>query len=62
VEEGLMGEIEDPFEAVKWQQVLGGEGFLRQLIDYDRNFSPETGRRLATTPDLSGPDPPLDRK
>ncbi len=33
VEEGLIGEIEDPFEAVKWQQVLGGEGFLRQLKD-----------------------------
>jgi hypothetical protein len=30
-EEGLIGEIEDPFEAVKWHQVLGGEGFLRQL-------------------------------
>jgi hypothetical protein len=30
VEEGLVGEIEDPFEAVKWQQVLGGEGFLTQ--------------------------------
>ena len=34
VEEGLMGEIEDPFEAVKWQQVLGGEGFLRKLKDH----------------------------
>jgi len=33
VEEGLIGEIEDPFEAVKWQQVLGGEGFLRKLKD-----------------------------
>jgi hypothetical protein len=22
-----MGEIKDPFAAVKWQQVLGGEGF-----------------------------------
>ena len=31
VEEGLIGEIKDPFEAVKWQQVLGGEGFLRKL-------------------------------
>jgi hypothetical protein len=30
---GLIGEIEDPLEAVKWQQVLGGEGFLRQLKD-----------------------------
>jgi len=27
VEEGLIGEIEDPFEAVKWQQVLGGRDF-----------------------------------
>ena len=33
MEEGLIGEIEDPFEAVKWQQVLGGEGFLRKLKD-----------------------------
>jgi hypothetical protein len=33
VEEGLIGEIKDPFEAVKWQQVLGGEGFLRKLKD-----------------------------
>ena len=33
VEEGLIGEIEDPLEAVKWQQVLGGEGFLRKLKD-----------------------------
>jgi hypothetical protein len=34
VEEGLIGEMEDPFEAVKWQQVLGGEGFLRKLRDH----------------------------
>jgi hypothetical protein len=34
VEEGLIGEIEDPFAAVKWQQVLGGEGFLRKLKDH----------------------------
>ena len=33
MEEGLIGEIADPFEAVKWQQVLGGEGFLRKLKD-----------------------------
>ena len=33
MEEGLTGEMEDPFEAVKWQQVLGGEGFLRKLKD-----------------------------
>jgi hypothetical protein len=34
VEERLIGEIEDPFEAVKWQRVLGGEGFLRKLKDH----------------------------
>jgi hypothetical protein len=34
VEEGLIGQIEDPFEAVKWQQVLGREGFLRKLKDH----------------------------
>ena len=27
VEEGLISEIEDPFEAVKWQQVLVGKDF-----------------------------------
>jgi hypothetical protein len=34
VEEGLIAEIEDPFQVVKWQQVLGGEGFLRKLKDH----------------------------
>ena len=34
VEEALIGEIDNPFEAVKWQQVLGGEGFVRKLKDY----------------------------
>jgi putative transposase len=33
VEEGLVREIEDPLEAVKWQAALGGEGFLRKLRD-----------------------------
>jgi hypothetical protein len=33
VEEALIGEIKDPFEAVKWQHVLGREGFLRKLKD-----------------------------
>jgi hypothetical protein len=35
VEEGLIGKIEDPFQAVKWQQVLGGEGFLRKLKEME---------------------------
>jgi hypothetical protein len=33
VEEGLISEIENPFEAVKWQQVLGGEGFLGKRLE-----------------------------
>ena len=33
VEEGLVREIENPLEAVKWQAALGGEGFLRRLGD-----------------------------
>jgi len=33
VEEGLVREIENPFEAVKWQAALGREGFLRKLSD-----------------------------
>jgi hypothetical protein len=27
---GLIGEIKDPFEAVKWQQVLGAQGIFAQ--------------------------------
>ena len=34
VEEALTGEVHNPFEAVKWQQVLGREGFLRKLKDH----------------------------
>src|ERR1700730_14940500 len=33
VEEGLVKELADPFEAVKWQQVLGDENFLQQFQD-----------------------------
>jgi putative transposase len=33
VEEGLVKELDDPFEAVKWQQVLGDEDFLQQIKD-----------------------------
>ena len=34
VEEALTDAIEDPFEAIQWQQVLGGEDFCRKLKDY----------------------------
>jgi len=33
VEEGLISEIENPFERVQWQVALGGEGFLRKIRD-----------------------------
>jgi putative transposase len=34
VEEALIRGVDDPFEAVKWQQVLGEEGFYRKLKDH----------------------------
>ena len=33
VEEGLVREIENPFEAVRWQTVLGSESFARKVQD-----------------------------
>jgi putative transposase len=33
VEEGLLREIENPFEAVQWQMVLGSESFAQKLKD-----------------------------
>jgi putative transposase len=33
VEEGLLSEIENPFEAVRWQAVLGDESFMQKLRD-----------------------------
>jgi chromosomal replication initiation ATPase DnaA len=33
VEEGLVREIENPFEAVQWQTVLGDESFVQKLRD-----------------------------
>jgi len=33
VEEGLVREVENPFEAVRWQAVLGNETFVQRLRD-----------------------------
>jgi len=33
VEEGLVREVENPFEAVRWQAVLGNESFVQKLRD-----------------------------
>jgi hypothetical protein len=49
VEEGLIGEIEDPFEAVKSRQVLDREGSLRKLkeqwnqrVERPKNYGQKT--------------------
>jgi REP element-mobilizing transposase RayT len=38
VEEGLVREIDNPFEAVKWQAALGRETFLRKIRDRMKGF------------------------
>jgi hypothetical protein len=52
--------IEDPLEALKWQQVLGGERFLRKLNDHwnqrverpkNYNSVAQTNRRTKTQDD-----------
>jgi len=39
VEEGLLREIENPFEAVQWQMVLGSESLLQKVKDKLRSKS-----------------------
>ncbi len=39
VEEGLLREIENPFEAVQWQMVLGSESLLQKVKDKMRSKS-----------------------
>ena len=34
VEEGLVSEIENPFEAVRWQTILGSERFGQKVLDW----------------------------
>lgn len=38
VEEGLVREIENPFEAVQWQAILGSESFARKIQDRLRSL------------------------
>jgi chromosomal replication initiation ATPase DnaA len=47
VEEGLVREVENPFEAVKWQAVLGDESFVQKLRDRVRGLHRE--RREVTS-------------
>lgn len=46
VEEGLLREIENPFEKVQWQSVLGDETFCRRLMD---RFKSRGKQRRETT-------------
>src|SRR2546429_10030139 len=41
VEEGLVREVENPFEAVRWQAVLGNESFLQKLRDRVKGLDKE---------------------
>jgi hypothetical protein len=41
VEEGLLREIENPFEAVQWQAVLGDESFAQKLRDRVKGLDKE---------------------
>ncbi|HEY6070588.1 MAG TPA: helix-turn-helix domain-containing protein, partial [Chthoniobacterales bacterium] len=47
VEEGLIREIENPFEAVQWQAALGRETFLRKVRDRMKGL--QTNRREITS-------------
>jgi hypothetical protein len=53
VEEGLLREIENPFEAVQWQMVLGSESLLQKVKDKMRSKSDHqrevTGLRSAAS-------------
>lgn len=42
VEEGLVREIENPFEAIKWQAALGRETFLRKVRDRMKGLQNES--------------------
>ena len=45
VEEGLVREIENPFDAVQWQALLGSESFARKTQDRMREMAPH-GREV----------------
>jgi hypothetical protein len=47
VEDGLVREVDNPFEAVKWQAVLGDESFVQKLRDRVRGL--HRGRREVTS-------------
>ncbi len=53
VEEGLTKELADPFEAVKWQQILGAEDFFQQVKDRcNQNQSKSRSSKKAWSPEM----------
>jgi hypothetical protein len=48
VEEGLTREIENPFEAVRWQAALGDESFLRRVRDRMQGLDKRQRREIAS--------------
>jgi REP element-mobilizing transposase RayT len=46
-EEGLLREIKNPFEAVRWQAVLGSDGFLQQIRDRLKGLE-KKGREISS--------------
>lgn len=46
VEEGLLREIENPLDAVKWQTALGREHFLQRLKDHLQSKGPPAHREV----------------
>ena len=48
VEEGLLREVANPFEAVQWQAVLGDESFVQKLRDRVKFAQATPGNYLST--------------
>ena len=63
VEEGLVREVENPFEAVRWQAVLGSESFVQKIRDRVRNMRGQSReiRSLRQMKPVTAPDEVLRR-
>jgi putative transposase len=46
VEEGLLREIQNPFEAVRWQAFLGDESFVQEVLDRVEGMRKERRREM----------------
>ena len=59
VEEGLVREIDNPFEGVRWQAVLGSESFVQKVRDRIRGSMNRQRREIKPLRDM---DPTADSK